>query len=181
MAYWLSAGCLVIWLSYLMARRADHDYGVGEAPASVWLTVTFTLAATVALPSLGATTGWSMLAWCGSALASAAGLSVVNFCALQPDAHGPVADGSYPVILLPVKTAISVPDETFERVERRAAELGVSRSQFYATAAARYLHDLERSSLTAKINEALELAGEDVDESVVTSYSRQRLAADDAW
>lgn len=80
-----------------------------------------------------------------------------------------------------MKTAISVPDETFERVERRAAELGVSRSQFYATAAARYLHDLERSSLTAKINEALELSGEDADVPVVTSYSRRRLAADDAW
>lgn len=80
-----------------------------------------------------------------------------------------------------MKTAISVPDETFARVDRRAAELGVSRSQFYATAAARYLDDLERSSLTAKINEALELAGEDPDESVVTSYSRRRLAVDDDW
>lgn len=57
----------------------------------------------------------------------------------------------------------------------------MSRSEFYATAAARYLQDLERSSLTAKINEALELAGEDVDESVVTAYSRRRLAADDDW
>ena len=80
-----------------------------------------------------------------------------------------------------MKTAISVPDETFARVDRRAAELGVSRSQFYATAAARYLDDLERSSLTAKINEALELAGHDADQSLVTSYSRERLAADDDW
>ena len=80
-----------------------------------------------------------------------------------------------------MKTAISVPDETFQRVERRAAELGVSRSQFYATAAARYLEDLERTSLTAKINDALLQAGEDPDESLVTSYSRRRLAADDDW
>ena len=80
-----------------------------------------------------------------------------------------------------MKTAISVPDETFQRVERRAAQLGVSRSQFYATAAARYLEDLERTSLTAKINEALELAGEDAEESLVTAYSQRRLAADDDW
>lgn len=80
-----------------------------------------------------------------------------------------------------MKTAISVPDETFARVDRRAAELGLSRSQFYAVAAARYLDDLDRSSLTMKINEALELAGEDPDASVVTSYSRRRLAADDDW
>jgi metal-responsive CopG/Arc/MetJ family transcriptional regulator len=80
-----------------------------------------------------------------------------------------------------MKTAISVPDETFQRVDRRAAELGVSRSEFYATAAARYLADLDRSSLTAKIDEALALVGEDPDQSVVTSYSRRRLAADDDW
>ena len=80
-----------------------------------------------------------------------------------------------------MKTAISVPDDTFQRAERRAAELGVSRSQFYATAAARYLDELERSSLTAKINEALALAGEDADEALVTSYSRGRLAADADW
>ena len=86
-----------------------------------------------------------------------------------------------PGYTLGMKTAISVPDETFARVDRRAAELGVSRSQFYATAAARYLDDLERSSLTAKINEALELAGHDADQSLVTSYSRERLAADDDW
>ncbi len=80
-----------------------------------------------------------------------------------------------------MKTAISVPDETFQRVERRAAELGVSRSQFYSTAAARYLEDLERMSLTAKINDALARAGDDPDESLVTSYSRRRLAADVDW
>ena len=80
-----------------------------------------------------------------------------------------------------MKTAISVPDDTFQRVERRAAELGVSRSQFYATAAARYLEDLERTSLTAKINDALARVGEDPDDSLVTSYSRRRLAADDDW
>jgi len=29
-----------------------------------------------------------------------------------------------------MKTAISVPDETFDQAERRAAELGMSRSEF---------------------------------------------------
>jgi hypothetical protein len=33
-----------------------------------------------------------------------------------------------------VKTAISIPDATFERAERRARALGVSRSEFYAKA-----------------------------------------------
>jgi hypothetical protein len=80
-----------------------------------------------------------------------------------------------------VKIVISVPDETFARVEGRAEELGMSRSQFYATAAVRYLEDIERSSLTARIDEALELGGDDGDGSVVATYSRRRLTVTDDW
>lgn len=82
---------------------------------------------------------------------------------------------------MPMKTAISVPDDTFERVDRRAAALGMSRSQFYATAATRYLEELDRSSLTNRINEALELVGPDEDSAAAVAYSRRRLAADDDW
>ena len=38
-----------------------------------------------------------------------------------------------------MKTAISVPDETFAQATRQAAELGISRSEFFARAARRYL------------------------------------------
>ena len=41
-----------------------------------------------------------------------------------------------------VKTAISVPDETFEQATRQAAELGISRSEFFARAARRYLRGM---------------------------------------
>jgi len=58
-----------------------------------------------------------------------------------------------------MKTAISVPDDVFRRVEERAARLGVSRSAFYATAAARYLADLEGDDLTAQIDAAIERSG----------------------
>ena len=80
-----------------------------------------------------------------------------------------------------VKTAISVPDDTFKRVDRRAAELGVNRSQFYATAATRYLEELDRSSLTSRINDALALVGDDEDSAVAVAHSRRRLAVDDNW
>ncbi len=86
-----------------------------------------------------------------------------------------------PGYTLLMKTAISVPDETFQRVERRAAELGLSRSEFYATAAARYLDDLERQSLTAKINQALDMAGDNPDEPLITSFARRQLAAETDW
>jgi hypothetical protein len=45
-----------------------------------------------------------------------------------------------------VKTASSVPDETFARVEEAATRLGVSRSEFYARAAERWLAELESTS-----------------------------------
>lgn len=54
-----------------------------------------------------------------------------------------------------MKTAISVPDETFERASRRAHDLGMSRSEFFSRAAARYLDELDAESLTHQIDVAL--------------------------
>jgi metal-responsive CopG/Arc/MetJ family transcriptional regulator len=54
-----------------------------------------------------------------------------------------------------VKTAISLPDETFARVEHAAQRLGVSRSEFFARAAERWLADLDDAGLTDAINAAL--------------------------
>lgn len=54
-----------------------------------------------------------------------------------------------------MKTAISVPDETFAKASRRAHELGVSRSEFFSRAAARYLDELDAASVTDLINQAV--------------------------
>lgn len=54
-----------------------------------------------------------------------------------------------------MKTAISIPDATFARVEASAARLGVSRSEFFARAAERWLDDLEGADTTAAIDAAL--------------------------
>jgi predicted DNA-binding protein len=54
-----------------------------------------------------------------------------------------------------VKTAISLPDETFERVEAAAKRLGVSRSEFFARAAERWLNDLDDNQTTEAINQAI--------------------------
>jgi metal-responsive CopG/Arc/MetJ family transcriptional regulator len=55
-----------------------------------------------------------------------------------------------------MKTAISVPDETFQRVEQAAKRLGVSRSEFYARAAQSWLDALEDEDTTEAINLAVE-------------------------
>jgi metal-responsive CopG/Arc/MetJ family transcriptional regulator len=54
-----------------------------------------------------------------------------------------------------MKTAISLPDETFERVERAARKMGVSRSEFFARAAERWLDALDDNGTTDAVNRAI--------------------------
>jgi predicted DNA-binding protein len=80
------------------------------------------------------------------------------------------------VILSDVKTAISVPDETFERVERAAKRLGVSRSEFYARAARSWLDALEDDATTEAINLAIDGP---LDDSAFTDAAAAALASGD--
>ena len=82
-----------------------------------------------------------------------------------------------------VKTAISVPDETFDRVCRRASALGISRSEFFAKAAQRYLDELDAESLTGQIDTALEsIDSPDESQEIAVTIGRRALGAvDDAW
>ncbi|MGL5851073.1 MAG: ribbon-helix-helix protein, CopG family [Phycicoccus sp.] len=82
-----------------------------------------------------------------------------------------------------MKTAISVPDETFERASRRASDLGMSRSEFFTRAARHYLDELDDQSLTGRIDSALEHLDQP-DESAadaVTAGHRVLAATDDEW
>jgi metal-responsive CopG/Arc/MetJ family transcriptional regulator len=81
-----------------------------------------------------------------------------------------------------MKTAISVPDEVFNQVESRAAELGISRSEFFARAARQYLDKLADASLTQQVDAALDAAGTDDSGRAAATAGRAFLAAtDDEW
>lgn len=80
-----------------------------------------------------------------------------------------------------MKTAISVPDETFAQATRQAAEMGISRSEFFARAARRYLDELASRSLTQEVNEALQAAGGDDSAIAAAQAGRRRLTAGDDW
>lgn len=82
-----------------------------------------------------------------------------------------------------MKTAISVPDHTFERVERWVQELGMSRSEFYSRAASRYLDELEAGSVTKRIDIALADLHGVVDESWTDAVEAGRhvIGDDDQW
>ncbi len=54
-----------------------------------------------------------------------------------------------------MKTAISLPDDTFRRVDRAAKRLGVSRSEFFARAAENWLDALEDDGTTEAIDRVI--------------------------
>jgi hypothetical protein len=82
-----------------------------------------------------------------------------------------------------VKTAISVPDDTFTRAEQRARALGITRSQFYTQAAKRYLDQLDAESLTGQIDAAIDTVGPDESNDLASAAGRQVLgqADEDDW
>jgi metal-responsive CopG/Arc/MetJ family transcriptional regulator len=75
-----------------------------------------------------------------------------------------------------VKTAISVPDDTFRRVDDAARRLGVSRSEFFSRAAEKALDVLEDDGTTEAINRAI--AGLPAD-NAFTDAAAAALAAGD--
>ena len=82
-----------------------------------------------------------------------------------------------------VKTAISVPDNTYERVSKRARELGMSRSELFSRAAARYLDELDAESVTRQIDLALSSLGprDDSAADAVAAGHRMLAATTDEW
>lgn len=81
-----------------------------------------------------------------------------------------------------MKTAISLSDDTFRRVEDGAAALHISRSEFFARAAEFYLAQLESRALSARVDEVLARIGTD-DEGVGALGLRrlEELTEGDEW
>lgn len=63
-----------------------------------------------------------------------------------------------------MKTAISLPDQLFEVADSLASQMKVSRSQFYATALEKYIAEIERCSVTEKINKFIDEHGQEKDD-----------------
>jgi metal-responsive CopG/Arc/MetJ family transcriptional regulator len=82
------------------------------------------------------------------------------------------------VILGLVKTAISLSDDTFRRVDHAAKRLGLSRSEFFARAAESWLTILEEDDTTEAINRALR--GDQVDHEFTDAAASALATADNA-
>ncbi len=55
-----------------------------------------------------------------------------------------------------MKTAISLPDPLFESAEAMAAEMGISRSQLYATAIREFVQAQKRNGITESLDRVYE-------------------------
>lgn len=73
--------------------------------------------------------------------------------------------------------------ETFERASRRASDLGLSRSEFFARAARHYLDELDAQSLTGRIDDALDCLDSPDESSTDAVAAGHRLLTDidDEW
>ena len=73
-----------------------------------------------------------------------------------------------------MKTAISIPDDTFEAAENLARRIGMSRSELYATAVAEYL----ARHRAAGVRERLDAVYEIEDEALRLEAVMARVQAD---
>ena len=73
-------------------------------------------------------------------------------------------------------------DRIFEAVSEQAQRLGISRSQFFATAAERYLRELEAQATTDKLNEIYgPLGGEDPETAEFRREAVRRAVERSEW
>ncbi len=79
-----------------------------------------------------------------------------------------------------MKTAISVPDQLFEAADRLAERLGISRSQLYATAVAKFVEDRKTEGVTERLD-AIYAVESDLSEldPVLNSLQLQALPKED--
>ena len=77
-----------------------------------------------------------------------------------------------------MKTAISIPDELFEEAEAVRKKRGISRSEFYTNAIEHHLKLLNKSEITAKLNEIYASQSSELDPELREHQRRQLLKSE---
>lgn len=74
-----------------------------------------------------------------------------------------------------MKTAISLPDEVFERLDEAARRANMTRSEFFRNAGLRYAAELAAQDVTQAIDDYIEASGDDGSDPEWTALSRRAL------
>jgi predicted transcriptional regulator len=77
-----------------------------------------------------------------------------------------------------MKTAISIPDELFESADALAEEMGVSRSQLYATAVAEFVAKHRSTNVTGRLNEVYAEVPSGLEKALRTAQARRLGSAE---
>lgn len=84
-----------------------------------------------------------------------------------------------------MKTAVSIPDELFERAEKTAKELGLPRSRLFARAIEEFIDQHSQESITEKLNSVYGQAEnknkKETDASIASVMTLRDTLADDSW
>ena len=78
-----------------------------------------------------------------------------------------------------MKTAISIPDEVFDKAEQLADQLGISRSELYAKAVESFLQARLAENVTEKLNEVYASERDELDPLLIQMQSAS--LAGDHW
>ena len=70
-----------------------------------------------------------------------------------------------------MKTAISIPDNLFKRVEITAKKLGISRSRLFSRAVSDFLESHNSSEITEKLNSIYEQEPSSLDKTILNMQS----------
>mgnify|MGYP005839183879 CR=1 FL=1 len=74
-----------------------------------------------------------------------------------------------------VKIAVSIPAPLFERADKMAREMSISRSEFFARAVEHYLRQQENEELLAKIDRACDGVQQDAAHEAPAKKGHRRL------
>lgn len=79
-----------------------------------------------------------------------------------------------------MKTAVSIPNPTFEQADQLAHRLGISRSELYASAIQAYVDAHRAESITEALNRVYSQEDSSLDP-VVAALQATALSRDDEW
>lgn len=78
-----------------------------------------------------------------------------------------------------MKTAVSIPDDLFDRAEDAAGRLGYNRSQLYAKALDEFLAGRTEDPVTARLNELYETDGDQAGDAINARAARTLIESGD--
>lgn len=80
-----------------------------------------------------------------------------------------------------MKTAVSIPDVLFDKVERTAKKLGIPRSKLFAKALEEFISNHQKENITEKLDKVYSLLTDDSKSTEIGLEALRKSTQDDTW